>query len=275
LLSILAEGKEGKGRKTNFDLSLVHIFNASDSVHLIRVEFMKSHPLVLAFGGIRLVPLDADQRLLERISEQILHNIGKETGSEFVISTENGMDISHKAFMNLLECRGNMIGLECKDVAPMKWVEPKSELQILKPMRDVLPKEVMYFNHRKGLVSFPPLKLLRSPGKWTTSRRTELFLSNLQSNFPGTIHTVLRSLSHILPSDAITIATESVGTTVVPCSICHEPVIQQSSEHEEPSAVFCSSCQSIASEERHVISGVMNELHDILTFKGSGEEDTS
>eukprot|EP01028_Stygiella_incarcerata_P011429 TRINITY_DN645_c3_g1_i2.p1 TRINITY_DN645_c3_g1~~TRINITY_DN645_c3_g1_i2.p1 ORF type:complete len:375 (+),score=101.74 TRINITY_DN645_c3_g1_i2:191-1315(+) len=273
LLSILAEGKEGKGRKTNFNMSLIHLFDANDSVHVKRMEFIKSHPLVHAFGGVRLEPWEADQRLLERISDQVLVKIAKEMGAEFVISTENGMDISQKAFMHLLESRGNMIGHGCKDVSSVKWIEPTSELKILRPMRDVLPKEVMYFNHRRRLQSFHPLKLLRSPGKWTTSRRTELFLTKLQSTFPGTIHTVLRSLSHILPSDVDTMASESDGETVIPCSICNEPVIGKLDVHEEASHVLCSRCQSTTCEERRSISAAVNELHHIRTCEEMEEKE--
>ncbi|KAJ1554451.1 Cytoplasmic tRNA 2-thiolation protein 2, partial [Nowakowskiella sp. JEL0078] len=91
------------------------------------------------------------------------------------------------------------------------------EIVILRPLKDVLAKEIGIFNHYEKIrPAIIPNELTKSVPKSSIDKLTEDFITSLQQDFPSTVSTIYRTMHKI--------TTEYNQPSSTHCSICSGPV---------------------------------------------------
>lgn len=73
--------------------------------------------------------------------------------------------------------------------------DPRTNVSILRPMKDLLKKEIVIFRHIHGLqeVFYPDLATRCDIKSASIDRLVESFITELQTEFPSTVHTIMRT----------------------------------------------------------------------------------
>ncbi|CDH49968.1 cytoplasmic trna 2-thiolation protein 2-like [Lichtheimia corymbifera JMRC:FSU:9682] len=93
-----------------------------------------------------------------------------------------------------------------------------SDVAILRPMKDMLAKEIGLYNRFRGLDGFvtaPTNFGTKAPVKSSIEKLTEHFIATLDRGFPSTVSTISRTTSKLTPSSDI-----DMNQT---CAMCHMP----------------------------------------------------
>lgn len=147
----------------------------------------------------------ADMIYLE-IHNQIV-NIAKENGFSKVVTGESASRISAQVLSGI--CKGSGVSVERYANSCIE----SDGIKIGRPMRELLDKEVciyLYLQKLSVLTKLPPS--INPYPKPTIDVLVQNFLQNLQSKFPSTVHTLLRTASKLIPRPLDSI-----------CSICKGP----------------------------------------------------
>ena len=121
----------------------------------------------------------------------------KELGFTKVITAESASRISSLVLSGI--CKGS--GASVNRFANPCIIE--DGISIGRPMRELLDKEVCIYQHLITVPVLPKLSISMSKGMTNTSIDilVQDFLQNLQSKFPSTVHTLLRTASKLVPVD--------------------------------------------------------------------------
>lgn len=92
------------------------------------------------------------------------------------------------------------------------------DLCIMRPMKDMLSKEIGFYNHFANVTQFETLPYNFStmmPGKTSIDRLTEEFIVSIEREFPSTVSTICRTVMKLTPSANMDLAKT--------CAICLMP----------------------------------------------------
>lgn len=77
------------------------------------------------------------------------------------------------------------------------------DLCIMRPMKDMLSKEIGFYNHFSNVTQYETLPFNFStmmPGKTSIDRLTEEFIVSIEREFPSTVSTICRTVMKLTPS---------------------------------------------------------------------------
>lgn len=109
-----------------------------------------------------------------------------------VATGESGNNLAVRTISNISKGRGFTVSLASKYEDGHL---AQGNVAVLRPMKDFLNKEIAYYNHvlKLEILTMPSITS-RMPMKTSSiDRLVENFLNQLQTDFPATVHTLLRT----------------------------------------------------------------------------------
>eukprot|EP01098_Paradermamoeba_levis_P015794 TRINITY_DN820_c0_g1_i1.p1 TRINITY_DN820_c0_g1~~TRINITY_DN820_c0_g1_i1.p1 ORF type:complete len:560 (+),score=174.93 TRINITY_DN820_c0_g1_i1:33-1682(+) len=193
-----SEGKENSDLKTN-----------SSSVKGQVVDFLspevQKQTAALQQLFSNTTSLTTKEDLLFVLRSHLLTRLGAELGCIRLVTGETATRLAIKVISDTAKGRGFNLP---KEVAYLDTVYRDNDIAVVRPMKDFLIKEVAYYNYRHKLAIFPLISLTTfAPNRSSINHQVQGFISGLESNFPQTVHTILRTADKLItpspPADAI------------------------------------------------------------------------
>lgn len=141
-------------------------------------------------------------------------------GFKKVVTGESASRISSIALAEICKGRGSQVFELTQATLTVE------DSVIARPMREILDKEIAIYQKIQGLAVLPKLPLSNIttlPNAGSINILTEEFIHKLQSKFPSTTHTLLRTAAKLIAP--------SLGSP--PCGICNKPIDRPLSLLEE------------------------------------------
>ncbi|KAJ9082487.1 Cytoplasmic tRNA 2-thiolation protein 2, variant 2 [Entomophthora muscae] len=147
-----------------------------------------------AFNGLFLYHLRED--FLSSLRHSLLVHTARESKCSMLLLGDSATRIAIKTIS--LTSKGRGFSLPFEVAAESSCYEG---LSIIRPMRDNLSKEVALYNHHTQLYH-PSIKsiLYKTKPKASIDRITEEFIAGLDSGFPSTVSTIVRTANKLTPS---------------------------------------------------------------------------
>lgn len=146
-----------------------------------------------------LANLSAKEDLIENLRHSLLVHLARKTKSSILLLGESSTRIAIKTIS--LTSKGRGFSLPFEVAAEATCYEG---LAIIRPLRDCLAKEIGIYNQYLGLrhPTIPSLST-KLPPKASITRLSEEFIIGLDSGFPSTVSTVVRTANKLTPSSLI------------------------------------------------------------------------
>ncbi|KAJ8041841.1 Cytoplasmic tRNA 2-thiolation protein 2-A [Holothuria leucospilota] len=153
--------------------------------------------------------LTAKEDLLHILRVQLLKRISKQLGYTKIMSGESGTRLATRILTDLSKGRGSSVSQD------MSFVDGRDkDVSILRPMREFNSKEIAMYNHQCGLQHVFVPNISTKAGQFTSiNALTEEFVNGLQTNFPSTVSTILKT------GEKLTSQQDAANTSSV-CLIC-------------------------------------------------------
>ncbi|KAJ3081706.1 Cytoplasmic tRNA 2-thiolation protein 2 [Quaeritorhiza haematococci] len=126
---------------------------------------------------------------------QLLVKAARENGCRGLFVGDNATRIAIKAISQTSKGRGYSMPLDIGNEAA--WF---TDVTILRPLKEVLSKEIGIFNHYQSIQIHPAATTsvtTKMPAKASIDRLTEEFIVGLQRDYPSTINTIVRTISKV------------------------------------------------------------------------------
>lgn len=146
-----------------------------------------------AFDGVK--SMTAREDLLVRTRNVLLMKIASELGCNYIAFGDSGTRLGINTILNIGLGRGYSLPLEVGHaVSYAEW----PNLTVLRPMGELLAKQVALYNQRIGLEALHHHALsTKIPARSSMYRLTEEFIVGLDKDFPSTVSTVTRTASKL------------------------------------------------------------------------------
>ncbi|KAJ3019441.1 Cytoplasmic tRNA 2-thiolation protein 2 [Thoreauomyces humboldtii] len=154
----------------------------------------------------------AKEDMLELLVNKAILRIARKEGCSVVAVGDSSTRMAVKVLSMTSKGRGFALPVEMTENAT--WYEG---MRIIRPLRDILSKEVAFFNRFENVSSvISPDFTTGMPARTSIDRLIETFVVGLQNDFPMTVNTVVRTASKV-PS-----AYQDKG--IASCPLCDGPV---------------------------------------------------
>lgn len=153
------------------------------------------------------LPGQAKSDLLYFMIHNLIIEFAKENGFDKVITGESASRVSTLVMSEI--CKGRGVSVSTFS-APTTTIEG---ITIARPLRELLDKEVAIYQSLNDAILLTKLPINQNsnlPSGGSMDILIQDFLSNLQSKFPSTTHTLLRTATKLVPQ----------GNIMEMCSIC-------------------------------------------------------
>lgn len=182
-----------------------HLENSEISVQ----EAKESTPLVELFSQVDT--LTAKEDLLLHLYRRQLLKVAKEHGYDRIMVGDCSTSLSIRILSDVAQGRGSQLTLN------IGFEDSRSEISILRPMREFTKKEIEFYNcfNQTSSFSMPSFSTKASPHA-SVNRLTQEFVLGLQAAFPSTVSTILRT------GDKLSSHTSSAHSES--CSLCLAPL---------------------------------------------------
>jgi cytoplasmic tRNA 2-thiolation protein 2 len=147
--------------------------------------------------------------LIQSYTSMALEQEAKRLGCNMIMYGDNSTLLAIKTISNTSKGRGIALHLELA----VEYLDPLEEILHVKPLRDILGKEIGIFNHYRNLNTFVhPNITTGMPKKTSIERMTAEFILELENEFPSTVSTITRTAFKISPY---------VTGKQISCILCH------------------------------------------------------
>lgn len=130
----------------------------------------------------------AKEDLLSHLYRKMLLQVAKENGYKYIMVADCATSIAVSILADVAQGRGSQLPFS------VSFRDNRSDIAILRPMREFTKKEVQYYNHICDVISFtkPSFSTLASSHA-SIYRLSQELIYGLQTSFPSTINTVLKT----------------------------------------------------------------------------------
>ncbi|KAI9098914.1 hypothetical protein DFS34DRAFT_649612 [Phlyctochytrium arcticum] len=150
--------------------------------------------------------------MLHHLTHRLLLHHARKHNCNVLLFADNATRLAIKVISATSKGRG--FGLPMEVASELAW---EKDMLIVRPLKDVLAKEVGVYNRYAGLDPVvSPTLTTAMPGKTSIDRLTEEFVVGLQNDFPMTVPTVVRTGAKVCPS--------YTDKDVLKCPLCNGPV---------------------------------------------------
>ncbi|PNF40658.1 hypothetical protein B7P43_G05899 [Cryptotermes secundus] len=157
--------------------------------------------------------LTGKEDLLLKLRNQLLVKIAKRLKCTKIFSADTADHLAVKLLSSVALGRGAQLPL---DIGFCDTRDP--DVMLLRPMRDFMKKEVVFYNIFNKLESvFIPSLGTKANAHVSIQKLTETFVTDLQEDFPATVSTIFRTGDKLNMANSMTEAVEH-------CALCQAPV---------------------------------------------------
>ncbi|KAI8905671.1 hypothetical protein DFJ77DRAFT_478576 [Powellomyces hirtus] len=160
----------------------------------------------------------AKEEMLELLTWKVIIRLAKQEGCAVVARGDNSTRMAVNVIAQTSRGRGFGMPVEMSEHAG--WYKG---ITIVRPLRDILAKEVAVFNRFEQIHAvLTPDFTTGMPAKASIDRLTEAFVVGLQNEFPMTVNTVVRTAAKVV--------TGYTDEDTTPCPLCDGPIQKSSSD---------------------------------------------
>ena len=153
----------------------------------------------------------AKEDLLAHLYRNLLQKIAKDHGYDYIMVGDCGSSIAVRILADVAQGRGSQLPFN------VSFKDGRSEVLVLRPMREFTKKEIQFYNCFSNVASFTiPSFTTKASSHESVNRLTEELIIGLQACFPSTLHTVLRT------GDKLSSSVDS--TERQHCALCLAPL---------------------------------------------------
>lgn len=158
-----------------------------------------------------VMTVTAQEDLLSHLYRNLLQRIAKNKCYDYVMVGDCGSNIAVKILADVAQGRGSQLPLI------VGFKDNRSEVPVLRPMREFTKKEILFYNCFNDITSFSiPSFATKASSHGSVNRLTEELIFGLQAGFPSTVSTVLKTGDKI----ASNVASKSTQD----CVLCLAPL---------------------------------------------------
>ncbi|KAI9491663.1 hypothetical protein BDB00DRAFT_766680 [Zychaea mexicana] len=181
------------------------IAGSSDYDYLVQINDQEAMPSSDAERAVKLRELfdgitknTAKEDLYWHMKMTMLVTLAKKEGCSYIFMADSSTQQAIKMISMTSKGRGYSIPFDIGVENDMTF----PDLAILRPMKDMLSKEIGLYNRFMGLEEYviPPTDFnTGKPAKSSIERLTEEFITTLDRDFPSTVSTISRTASKLTP----------------------------------------------------------------------------
>ncbi|CAO3631696.1 unnamed protein product [Mucor fragilis] len=141
----------------------------------------------------------AKEDLLWNIKMEMLVTVARREGCPYIFMADSATRQAIKMISMTSKGRGYSVALDVS----VDNTQSFKDLCIMRPMKDMLSKEIGFYNHFANVTQFETLPYNFStmmPGKTSIDRLTEEFIVSIEREFPSTVSTICRTVMKLTPS---------------------------------------------------------------------------
>jgi cytoplasmic tRNA 2-thiolation protein 2 len=174
--------REHGSQKEFVCIPLEHLFKSDDSTDEQCVKKLQDY--LQSFKT-----LSSKEDAFRQLIFATITNYAQKNGFQYVLTGESASNLAIRVISDVSKGRGYNLPLNVS-FNDNRW----QGLNILRPMKDKLAKEIAFYNaiHRLKTV-FIPNMTTATPLKSSIDRLVEEFITTLQTDFPSTVHAILRT----------------------------------------------------------------------------------
>ncbi|XP_054279048.1 cytoplasmic tRNA 2-thiolation protein 2-B [Macrosteles quadrilineatus] len=182
--------------------------------------------------------------MLNKLRSNLLAQIARLLGCNKIFTAETANDLAVKLITNVSLGRGAQLPYD------VGFSDDRyAEVKVIRPMRDLSKKELVFYNVFHDLIpAHVPSLLTKAEPHSSIHRLTESFLTDLQDGFPSTLSTVFRVADKLTtnPEDKIIcpLCQAPVDTDKVPSSSLSATQFSRIVSHAGPSKLDASSLEA-------------------------------
>ncbi|OAD01597.1 hypothetical protein MUCCIDRAFT_156834 [Mucor lusitanicus CBS 277.49] len=154
----------------------------------------------------------AKEDLLWNIKMEMLVTVARREGCPYIFMADSATRQAIKMISMTSKGRGYSVALDVS----VDNTQSFKDLCIMRPMKDMLSKEIGFYNHFANVTQFETLPYNFStmmPGKTSIDRLTEEFIVSIEREFPSTVSTICRTVMKLTPSANMDLAKTFVKST--------------------------------------------------------------
>jgi hypothetical protein len=130
----------------------------------------------------------AREDLLSHLYRNLLQRIAKDHGYDYIMVGDCGINIAVRILADIAQGRGSQLPFS------VSFKDSRSEVPVLRPMREFTKKEIQFYNCFSDVTSFTiPSFTTKASSHGSMNRLTEELIFGLQAGFPSTVSTVLKT----------------------------------------------------------------------------------
>ncbi|KAG1470882.1 hypothetical protein G6F56_002432 [Rhizopus delemar] len=206
------DSKFTKNVEFNQVLKSVQGVENSDYEHFVDTLFKpdtdKQEELKKLFDSIKKTTAKED--LLYHIKMEMLMQVAEREGCTYIFFGDSATRQAIKMISWTAKGRGYSLPLDISVDTEIRG------MGIMRPMKDMLSKEIGLYNHFSALQVLPPYNYsTMMPPKSSIDRLTEGFINSLERDFPSTVSTVCRTTLKLTPAKDMDMSRQ--------CAVCMMP----------------------------------------------------
>ncbi|KAI8813537.1 hypothetical protein BJ742DRAFT_788629 [Cladochytrium replicatum] len=185
----------------------------------LRLSVSEMTPLEKLKVSLESVPkFSSKEDLIYQYRSQLLLQIAREENCQAMLLGDNATRLAIRVISQTSKGRGFSLPLEIAGDTNFH-----GDVIVTRPLREILSKEVAFFNHYEGIEFIARPKLTTGmPAKQSIDRLTEDFIVGLMNDYPATVNTVYRTASKV--------STGLDRPDVSKCPLCGGPVQAESNQ---------------------------------------------
>ena len=153
----------------------------------------------------------AKEDLSAHLYRNLLQKVAKDHGYDYIMVGDCGSSIAVRILADVAQGRGSQLPFN------VSFKDGRSEVLVLRPMREFTKKEIQFYNCFSNVASFTiPSFTTKASSHESVNRLTEELIIGLQACFPSTLNTVLRT------GDKLSSSVDS--TERQHCALCLAPL---------------------------------------------------
>ena len=136
----------------------------------------------------KVTTVTAQEDLLSHIYRNQLQRMAKDHCYDYIMVGDCGTNISIRILTDIAQGRGSQLPFS------VGFKDGRSEVPVLRPMREFTKKEIEFYNYFSNVNSFSiPSFSTKASSHSSVNRLTEELIFGLQASFPSTVNTVLKT----------------------------------------------------------------------------------
>ena len=136
----------------------------------------------------KVTTVTAKEDLLSHLYHNLLQKTAKDHGYDYIMIGDCSTNIAVRILADVAQGRGSQLPFN------VSFKDSRSEVLVLRPMREFTKKEIEFYNRFNNVTSFTiPSFTTKASSHGSVNRLTEELIIGLQAGFPSTVNTVLKT----------------------------------------------------------------------------------